>query len=159
MKIILTGGGTMGSVMPLLAVAEKLKFVRPATEFLFLGTSTGPEKPVVEKAGLTFRVIPAGKLRRYFSLKNLLTPFWVLGGLLQSLFIIRKFRPDAIVSAGGFVSVPVIWAGWLLRVPSMTHQSDVRPGLANLLMSRFVKKITVTFEESLKNFPKNKTIL
>ena len=81
----------MGSVIPLLAVAEKLKAIRPETEFLFLGTSQGPEKPVVEKAGLTFRVIPAGKLRRYFSLKNLLTPLWVLGGWLQSFYIIKKF--------------------------------------------------------------------
>lgn len=153
-KIILTGGGTMGSVTPLLAVAEEIKKHLPNCQFLWLGTKFGPEKKVVEKYGIVFKAIPSGKLRRYFSGWNFVDLFLITAGFLKSLFIVLKFKPQIILSVGGFVGVPVIWAGWLLRVPSLIHQQDVRPGLANKLTAPFAKIITVTFEESLKYFPK-----
>lgn len=149
----------MGSVSPLLAVAEKLKEVRPGAEFLFLGTRKGPERRVVEEKGLIFKAISSGKFRRYFSFRLLIDPFLVLLGLLQSIFIIRRFKPNLVIAAGSFISVPVVWAAGLLKVPALTHQQDIRPGLANLLMSRLVKIITVTFEESLKDFPADKAVL
>jgi len=152
-KFILTGGGTMGSVTPLLAVAEELKKREPSAEFLWLGTKSGPEKKLVELYNIKFAAIPAGKLRRYFSGWNFLTPFLIAAGFFKSLWMIFKFKPRMILSAGGFVAVPVIWAGWFLRVPSLVHQQDVRPGLANKLTAPFAKIVTVTFQESLKYFP------
>lgn len=153
-KLILTGGGTMGSVTPLLAVAEEIKKQIPDAEFLWLGTKSGPEKKMMEKADIAFKTIPSGKLRRYFSGWNFIDPFFILAGFLKSLWIILKFKPRIILSAGGFVGVPVIWAGWLLRVPSLVHQQDVRPGLANKLTAWFAKIVTVAFSDSLKYFPK-----
>lgn len=154
MRIILTGGGTMGSVTPLLAVAEELKKREASAEFLWLGTKSGPEKKVVESFGIKFRSVPAGKLRRYFSGWNFLMPFLLAAGFFKSLWLIFKFKPQMILSAGGFVAVPVIWAGWILRVTSLVHQEDLRPGLANKLTARFAKIITVTFSDSLKYFPR-----
>ncbi|MFA5128391.1 MAG: undecaprenyldiphospho-muramoylpentapeptide beta-N-acetylglucosaminyltransferase [Patescibacteria group bacterium] len=154
MKIILAGGGTMGSVTPLLAVAEELQKRTPDAEFLWIGTKNGPEKKVVEVYNIKFISVPAGKLRRYFSGWNFLMPFLIAAGFFKSLRLILKFKPQMILSAGGFVAVPVIWAGWVLRVPSLVHQQDVRPGLANKLTARFAKIITVTFSESLKYFPR-----
>jgi UDP-N-acetylglucosamine--N-acetylmuramyl-(pentapeptide) pyrophosphoryl-undecaprenol N-acetylglucosamine transferase len=154
LKIILTGGGTMGSVTPLLAVAEELKKQSLNAEFLWLGTKNGPERKMVEKYGLVFKAIPSGKLRRYFSGWNFLDPFLIAAGFFKSLWIIFKFKPQVILSAGGFVGVPAIWAGWLLRVPGLIHQQDVKLGLANKLTAPFAKIITVTFPESLKYFPK-----
>lgn len=151
-KFILTGGGTMGSVAPLLAVAEELKKREPGAEFLWLGTKKGPEKKVIESYNINFKAIPAGKLRRYFSGWNFFTPFLIAAGFFKSLWLILKFKPRMILSAGGFVAVPVIWAGWLLGVPSLIHQQDVRPGLANKLTAPFAKIVTVTFSESLKYF-------
>jgi UDP-N-acetylglucosamine--N-acetylmuramyl-(pentapeptide) pyrophosphoryl-undecaprenol N-acetylglucosamine transferase len=153
-KYILAGGGTMGSVTPLLAVTEELKKRTTDAEFLWIGTKGGPEKKVIESAGIKFASVPAGKLRRYFSGWNFLTPFLIISGFFKTFWLILKFKPQMILSAGGFVAVPVIWAGWILRVPSLVHQEDLRPGLANKLTARFAKIITVTFSESLKYFPK-----
>src|SRR3989339_1004187 len=152
MRIILTGGGTMGSVSPLLAIAEELKEKDASNEFLWLGTKNGPEKKFVKEAEILFRAIPSGKFRRYFSGWNFIDPFLIIAGFFSSLWIIFKFKPKIILSAGGFVGVPVIWAGWFLRVPSLIHQQDLRPGLANKLTAPFAKIITVAFSESLKYF-------
>lgn len=147
----------MGSVTPLLAVMEEWRKTEPATEFFWIGTKTGPEKVAVAEYGISFFAINSGKLRRYFSWQNFLDPFRIIGGFFQSLSLIKKIRPDVILTAGGFVSVPIVFAGWFYRVPSLVHQQDVVPGLANKLMASAAKKITVTLEESLKYFPKNKT--
>ncbi len=159
MRILLSGGGTLGSVSPLIAVAWELKRQRPETEFLWIGTKTGPEKKVISNYGWSFRAITAGKWRRYFSLSNFLDPFRVLIGFFQSLSQIRKFRPDLVLGAGGFVSVPVIWAASLSGIKSLIHQQDLRPSLANRILVGRAQKITITFPESLKYFPEVKTTL
>ncbi|PKL72537.1 undecaprenyldiphospho-muramoylpentapeptide beta-N-acetylglucosaminyltransferase [Candidatus Kuenenbacteria bacterium HGW-Kuenenbacteria-1] len=158
MKILLCGGGTMGSVSPLLAIAEEIKKQNNEVQFLWLGTKNGPEKKVIENYKIPFKEIFFGKLRRYFSWQNFIDIFKIKIAFFQSFFIILKFKPNIILSAGSFVAVPVIWAGWLLHIPCLIHQLDIRPTLANKLTSSFVKKITTTFEKSLKDFPKKKTI-
>jgi len=152
MKVILTGGGTGGSVTPLLAVANKIKEKQTKTEFLWIGTKHGPAGELVKANNIQFKAIFSGKLRRYFDWQNFTDPFLILIGFVQSLIIISRFKPAVIVSAGSFVSVPVIWAGWILRVPGLIHQMDLRPGLANKLMARFASRVTVTFEESVSDF-------
>jgi len=153
-KILLTGGGTGGSVTPLLAVAEELKNNSLPGEynFLWIGSNKGVESEMVKKAGIQFRHIHNGKFRRYFDLKNLIDPLFILFGFFEALWIIMKWKPDLILNAGSFVSVPVVWAGWLLRKPIITHQMDIRPGLANKLMSPFSDVVTVTFEKSLADY-------
>lgn len=158
MKILLTGGGTIGSVSPLLAIISKLKEKGIKTDSLFLGSYNGAEKELIENHKISYRPISSGKLRRYFSFKNFIEPFFIFLGFIQSFFIILKFKPDIIISAGSFISVPVVWAGWILKIPSLAHQQDVTPGLANKLMAKVASKITVTFEKSLKDFPENKVI-
>jgi UDP-N-acetylglucosamine--N-acetylmuramyl-(pentapeptide) pyrophosphoryl-undecaprenol N-acetylglucosamine transferase len=155
-KIFLTGGGTGGPVTPLLAVVDEFKIKTKPGEFNFLwvGTRQGIEIEMVKKAGVAFKAISSGKFRRYFSWRNIIDPIFIFVGFVESIVLITRFRPDLIMSAGGFVSVPVVWAGWLLRVPILIHQQDVRPGLANKLMSPFAKIITVTFETSLLDYPK-----
>lgn len=113
-------------------------------------------KKVVENYKIPFNIIFSGKLRRYFSWQNFIDIFKIKIAFWQSFFILSKFKPDIILSAGSFVSVPVIWAGWLLRIPCCIHQLDIRPTLANKLVAPFVKKITVTFEKSLNDFSKKK---
>lgn len=152
MNILLVGGGTAGSVSPLLAVAEEIKLNYPKANFLLVGTKTGPEKTMAESAGLDFVSIPAGKLRRYFSLRNFLVPFLVLAGFFKALKILKKFRPDCVFGAGSFVQVPVVWAAALKKIPVALHQQDVRPSLANNLCQIPAKKITVSFEASLTDF-------
>ncbi len=159
MRIVLVGGGTGGSVAPLLAMAEESRKRKPEAKFLFIGTRRGqPEKEMIKDYDFAFRSIYAGKLRRYLSWQNFLDIFRTKIGFFQSLFILKKFKPNLIIGAGGYVSVPVILAGWFLKIPSLIHQQDIIPSLTNKILSPFTKKITVSFEKSLCDFPKNKTV-
>src|SRR3989338_1608912 len=130
MKIVLTGGGTLGSVSPLIAVWQSLKEKDPSLETLFVGTKNGPEREFVKTWGLEFASVPSGKFRRYLSLQNLVDPFKTAGGMLKAFFVLKKFKPDVIFSAGGFVSVPVILAGKLLGARVVIHQLDLKPTLS-----------------------------
>jgi len=163
MKILYTGGGTLGSVSPLIAIHEKLKEKletrNQKLETLWLGTKFGPERAIVENEDIEFKPIISGKFRRYFDLQNLIDLFKIKFGFWQSLFIILKFKPDVILTAGSFVAVPVAWAGFFSGVPVFVHQQDVEVGLANKLMAPIAKKITVALEKSLQDFKKEKTFL
>ncbi|HOY55806.1 MAG TPA: UDP-N-acetylglucosamine--N-acetylmuramyl-(pentapeptide) pyrophosphoryl-undecaprenol N-acetylglucosamine transferase [bacterium] len=163
MKILFVGGGTMGSVSPLLAISQKIKAElgqrNESVGFLWLGTKSGPEREVVEKNNIRFQVVAAGKLRRYFDWHNVADVFNILVAMWQSFFILIKFRPQVILTAGSFVAVPVAVVGWILGVPIFVHQQDVEVGLANKIMSLLAKKITVALEESVRDFPARKTVL
>jgi len=158
-KILLSGGGTMGSVSPLIAVYCEIKKNYPETEFLFVGTAFGPEKATLAGYQITFQAIASGKFRRYFSWQNFFDPIKILAGFFQALKIIFKFKPAAVMVAGSFVGVPVAWAAWFCRVPVLVHQQDIIPGLANKLMANIASRITVAFEISLKDFQFKKTVL
>ena len=138
---------------PLLAVYDELKN-QGKFDFFWLGTKFGPEREMVEQAGIKFKPINCGKWRRYFSWRNLTDLFFIKIGFWQAFFIMLKSRPDLVMSAGSFVSVPVVWAAWLLRVPVLIHQQDIKAGLANKLMAPFAKVVTVAFEKSLADYGK-----
>ncbi len=148
--IFLTGGGTAGSVTPLLAIAEELS----EYDYLLLGTKSGPEETMAKNAKIKFQPILNGKLRRYFSWNNFVDIFKIFGAFSQSTWLVLKYKPALIISAGSFVSVPVVWAGWLFGIKILIHQQDARAGLANKLMALFADIITVTFEKSLKDYKK-----
>jgi UDP-N-acetylglucosamine--N-acetylmuramyl-(pentapeptide) pyrophosphoryl-undecaprenol N-acetylglucosamine transferase len=159
MKILFAGGGTMGSVSPLIAVYQKIKKREPETEFLFIGTDAGPERRAVESYRVNFKSISSGKWRRYFSWANLFDPLKIIIGFFQAFFIILKYKPNVVMVAGSYVGVPVAYAANFLRVPLLIHQQDILAGLANRLMANVANKITVSFEPSLKDFYRGKTIL
>jgi UDP-N-acetylglucosamine--N-acetylmuramyl-(pentapeptide) pyrophosphoryl-undecaprenol N-acetylglucosamine transferase len=106
--------------------------------------------------GIPYYPVASGKLRRYFSWQNFIDPFFILWGMLQSIVLCLRLRPDAVFSKGGFVSVPLVVAAWLLRVPVISHESDVTPGLANRLTYPFCRKICVTFEATVRYLPRGK---
>ena len=138
MRILFTGGGTLGPVTPLLAVAEELQ----RYTLYWIGTRHGPERELVKAAGITYQWIWAPKWRRYFDLRNLLVPFALLWSFKMAWWKLLRLRPEVIVTAGGYVGVPLVCAGWLLRIPSVLHNQDIRWSLANKLVAPFVKKIT-----------------
>ncbi|MFA6593857.1 MAG: undecaprenyldiphospho-muramoylpentapeptide beta-N-acetylglucosaminyltransferase [Candidatus Buchananbacteria bacterium] len=158
-KLLLSGGGTMGSVSPLVAVYQEIKKRQPDVEFLFVGTSAGPERGAVESYKIPFVSISSGKFRRYFSWQNFFDPFKVIIGFFQALKILLAFRPRAIMIAGAYVGVPLAWAAWLLKIPVLIHQQDIEVGLANRLMSPVAKKVTVAFDISLRDFKRGRAIL
>ncbi len=145
-KIILSGGGTGGSFTPLLAIFRDLK---SDYSFLFVGTYNGIERKVAEKENLKYRPILSGKWRRYFSFRNFFDIFKVFFAFWQSLLLLLQEKPSLIISAGGFVAVPLSWSARLLSIPVIVHQQDVVPGLANKLMAKASKVVTVTFPSAL----------
>ena len=142
----MTGGGTGGHVYPALPLIRLLK--EENYEISWIGSRDGMEKDLVEGWGITYKGISTGKLRRYFSLQNLTDIFRILKGCLQSFVYLRREKPGLVFSKGGFVSVPPVVAASCLGIPVMTHDSDVDPGLATKINSRFARKVFVAYEKS-----------
>jgi len=152
-KILMTGGGTAGSVTPLLGVVDKLKYDKEIV-FTWIGTKDGVERLMVERENIPYFAIASGRLRRYWTWQNFTDIFRIKLGFWQALILLKKIKPDLVMSAGGFVSVPVAWAAYFLRIPVLIHQQDVRAGLANKLMAPCSKVVTVVFEKSLQDYGK-----
>lgn len=157
MKILFCGGGTMGSVTPLLAIKEQLA-KQEKNQFLWVGTKDGPEKKVVENK-MIYKSIPCGKFRRYFSWRNFFDPFLIILGFLKSLWLIFRFKPDAVLTAGSFVCVPVVWAAAIFRKKIFVHQQDLKIGLANKLMKPCASIVTVAFDELSDKFKNKKVVV
>ena len=134
-KIIMTGGGTAGHVNPNLALIPSLE--KNNFEVKYIGSKDGIEKEIVKDANIPYYGISSGKLRRYFDLKNFSDPFKVVKGVFEAGKIMKKEKPDVVFSKGGFVSVPVVIAASLRKIPVVAHESDITPGLANKLSSPF----------------------
>ncbi len=154
-RVLLTGGGSGGHIYPLLAVAEA--FQKTAVEnnieldLRYLGPAD-PRSTILAEAGVKIHSLTYGKLRRYFSLLNLLDIPKFFLGLIQAFFKMFWLMPNVIFSKGGPGAFPVVLAGWFYRVPILIHESDAVPGLTNLLSARFAKRIAVGFENALKYF-------
>lgn len=140
--------------MPNLAIATALKKNQSSIQLLYVGSKSALDKRLVEGAHLPFTSIFTGKLRRYFSWRHFVDPFLVVLGFFQSLFIIIKFWPHAVFSKGGYVSLPVALAAFVLRRPIILHESDSRMGLANRILSHLSTKICVSFPDVMKQSPK-----
>lgn len=154
-SILFTGGGTAGHVIVNLALIPY--FQRKGWQIGYIGSKTGIERELIAQVpNVTYYPISTGKLRRYMSMENLKDPFKVLKGTLDAWRIIGKTKPDIIFSKGGFVSVPVIIAARFRRVPTIIHESDYTPGLANKLATPFAKKVLTTFPETLNYLPHKK---
>ena len=145
-RIVLTGGGSAGHVTPHLALLPHL--LKAGYDVHYIGTENGIERGMIEKLpGVTYHAVKSGKLRRYHDWKNFTDPFRVIAGAFQSAHLIRRLRPDVCFSKGGFVSVPVVIGAWLNRVPTLCHESDLTPGLANKICSKFAQRVATTFPE------------
>jgi len=156
-KIVLTGGGTAGHVTPNFALIPLLK--ERDYEITYIGSKDGIEKKLVATVGLPYYGISSGKLRRYFSWKNFTDPFRVVRGYFEARKLLKELRPDVVFSKGGFVTVPVVRAAGALKIPVITHESDMTPGLANKLNLKTAKKICCNFPETAKYLPEGKAVV
>ena len=156
-RIILTGGGTAGHVTPNIALLPRLKELN--YDIHYIGSYNGIEKELIEQLGIPYHGISSGKLRRYFSLRNFTDPFRVLKGFREAHRLIKLLKPDVIFSKGGFVSVPVVFAGKKCKVPTIIHESDMTPGLANKLSIPSATKVCCNFPETIPHLPEGKAVL
>ncbi len=140
----MVGGGSAGHVLPAVPVIEALE--RDGVEVSFVGTTIGLEARLIEPLGVAYHGIASGKLRRYWSWRNVTDVGRVLAGLFQSWRLLGRLRPDVVFSKGGFVSLPVVVAAWLRRIPVVAHESDRTLGLANRLAAPFVTVLCTQFD-------------
>jgi UDP-N-acetylglucosamine--N-acetylmuramyl-(pentapeptide) pyrophosphoryl-undecaprenol N-acetylglucosamine transferase len=163
MKLLITGG----HLSPALALIEELEKTKKEVEIVFVGRkypldrerTLSLEYKEINKKNLNFISIEAGRLTRTMSVSSFISIFKIPLGFIQAFFIINKQRPNLIMSFGGYLALPIVFWGYMFRVPIFTHEQTINPGLANSLISFFSKKIFVAFEEVKNNFPKNKTFV
>lgn len=163
MKIVLTGGGTGGHFYPLIAVADEIyaiaKEKRIITPELYF-TGTDPfDKGLLYDKKITFVAISAGKIRPYFSLRNIIDPFFTVWGCISAVIKLLGIYPDVIFSKGGYGSFPTIVAGVILRIPIIIHESDSVPGKVNKWAGKFASRIALSWPEAAKYFPEKKTAI
>ena len=146
--IAFTGGGTGGHIYPGLAVIERLK-QRIECRVVWIGSSVGMDRSIVESAGVEFIGVPSGKLRRYLSPRNLADFFRVGAGFVASRLALARLKPVLLFSKGGFVSVPPCAAAASLGIPVFTHESDYSPGLATRLNARWAERVLVAYPQTV----------
>lgn len=149
--VVFTGGGTFGHVGANLALIQALDPTRWTISYI--GSKNSIESSLIPKANIRFYRGFSGKLRRYFSLQNMVDIGWVLFGIIHAFFMIRKLNPHIIFSKGGYVAFPVVVAGWLNRVPVIIHESDITLGLTTRLSQRFARLVCLNFESTQKQVP------
>lgn len=156
-RILLTGGGTGGHIYPLVAVAEALKnLAGEAVEIFYVGSPHSLNREFIDR-GIKVKTILGGKLRRYFSLANLIDISKFLISLVQAWFLVLRFRPKVVFSKGGPGALPVVLTARFFGKPVIIHESDAVPGLTNRLSSRFAQRIAISFRSAAKFFPLSKT--
>lgn len=153
-KILFTGGGSAGHVLPNVALMEDL-LAQGNTELCYIGTN-GIEKSLISPLKIPFHTIECPKLIRgggFKSLRNnLKIPYAFLKAKKQAEEGLKEFRPDVVFSKGGYVSLPVVWAAKKLKIPCYTHESDFSAGLANKLAAKKCKAVFTSFPETAKRF-------
>lgn len=152
--VMLTGGGTLGSVTPILGMYEAWKKRDPEQEFVWVGTLRGPERALVEEAGIPFIPLLVPKAYRYFTWRWFFFPLLLVWSLVVSGVLLFRYRPSWILSAGAYVSVPLAWLAPLFKTRVAIHQLDYLPGLANVLMAPVSSLVTATWPITKEHFPK-----
>ena len=158
MKAIIVAGGTGGHIYPAIAIINKIKEKEPNSEILYIGTSDRMEKDIIPKLGIPFVGIEMKGLNR----KNVFSNFSVIKRFLNAVKKaekeIKKFSPDIVIGAGGYITAPVLYAAHKLKVPTLIHEQNSIPGVSNKFIGSFADKICVSLPNSLNLFPKKKTI-
>ena len=161
-SVVLTGGGSGGHIYPLFAVADalraKVEALGGATEFTYIGPRDSYAS-LIEGKGIAIRAISAGKVRRYFSIENVLDIPKFLIGAIQALWHLYVVMPDVVFSKGGTGAFPVVLAAWFYRIPVAIHESDAVPGLTNSASARFARKIFVSFPRAAERFDPTRTVV
>ena len=158
MRIIVSGGGTVGHIYPAITLIRTLQQRVPDAEFLYVGTKRGLESDIIPKEGLPFETIDLQGFERHFTLDNVRRAAKAMLGVAKARHVVKHFHPDAAIGTGGYVCGPILLAASLAGVPTLIQEQNVVPGITNKLLSRFVTKIATGTEEAMRHFPAAKTV-
>lgn len=159
MKIVIAGGGTGGHIFPAISIAEEFMRCSDDNEILFVGTNHGMEKDLIPALGFDLKIINSGGIIGkgfIYKLKSLIS---ALGGVFASFRILRSFKPDIVLGVGGYVSGPTVLSAYLNFIPTAICEQNTVPGVTNRILSKFTRKIFVTFRDSINYFPENKVVV
>jgi len=152
MKVLLSGGGTGGHVYPAICIGRAIERQEQGTELLFVGTEKGMEMEIVPKEGIRMRTIKIRGIKRSISIDNIKAFFEIFSGLYGSLKIINEYKPDVVIGTGGYVCGPVLLMAALKGIPTIIHEQNAMPGVTNKILSKFVKRVAVTYKGTEKYF-------
>ena len=158
MKVVITAGGTGGHIFPALALISKLKEKEKDVDILYIGTTNRMEKDIIPKEGIPYIGIEMKGLNRKNIFKNIDVMKTYLKAVSKAKAELTKFKPDIVIGFGGYISAPVIYAAHKLKIKTIIHEQNSIPGVSNKFLSRYVDKVLVSFKESIKDFPNDKTI-
>lgn len=159
MKVVISAGGTGGHIYPALAIINKIKKEEPNSEFLYIGTHNRMEKDLIPSMNIPYEAIEITGFIRKLTIENFNTLKRFIKARKKCLQIIKDFNPDIVIGAGGYVTAPVIWAAKKLGHKTFIHEQNSVIGLSNKYLTRYVDKVGVSFESTIKEFPKEKVIL
>jgi len=152
MKVLIAAGGTGGHIYPGIAVANELMRRDPSSEVLFVGTSRGLEKKIVPENGFQLALIVSAGLKNVGIIGKVKGLGVLPISFIEAAKLIREFKPDVVVGAGGYVSGPVLLTASLFRYPTLVMDSNALPGYTNRRLARFIDKAALTFEEAVPYF-------
>ncbi len=160
MKIVLAGGGSGGHFYPLIAISEAIRDIVREKNLLqvklYYLASSPYNAGILFDNEIEFHKIHAGKIRRYFSIQNAIDFVVTAYGFIEAFFKVFAIFPDVVVSKGGFMSLPVVYAAHILRIPIVIHENDSVPGRANLFAGKYAKRIALSFPEAADYFVNKK---
>ena len=159
MRLLLAGGGTGGHLFPAVALAEELKNEEPDAEILFVGTERGIESRILPKLGFPLEHISIEGFVGKSVVRKLGFFLMLVRGVVQSLRILKRFRPDVVVGVGGYASAPVLLAAQLKGTATLIHEQNAIPGLANRLLGRLARRVCLSFEDTQDFFPAAKVLV
>ncbi len=158
MKIILAGGGSGGHFYPLIAITESIRDIVKERNLLQAKVYYLANSPynagILFDNEIEFHKIYAGKIRRYFSIQNAIDIVLTAIGFVVAFFKVFSIFPDVVVSKGGFMSLPVVFAAKILRIPIVIHENDSVPGRANLLAGKYATRIALSYPEAAEYYRK-----
>ncbi|MCI0453544.1 MAG: undecaprenyldiphospho-muramoylpentapeptide beta-N-acetylglucosaminyltransferase [Candidatus Dadabacteria bacterium] len=159
MKVIIAGGGTGGHVFPAISIAEEILKRNAENKVLFVGTEKGLERKLLSKRDYPIEFISSRGIKGKGFIESFRSIASALKGLLDSLRILKRYKPDLVLGVGGYVSGPVVLAASLLSIPTAICEQNSVPGITNRVLSRFVKRVFASFEDNVRFFPQKKTIV
>ncbi|MDF7638808.1 undecaprenyldiphospho-muramoylpentapeptide beta-N-acetylglucosaminyltransferase [Lactobacillus sp. ESL0791] len=161
MRVIFTGGGTGGHIYPIMAIIDRLKQQKIASndEILFVGTKKGLEAKIVPAAGVNFTTIDIQGFNRKHLLKNFTTVNLFIKATKRAKKILTAFKPDVVVGTGGYVSGALVYAAAKMHIPTMIHESNSVVGVANKFLGHYVDKICYTFDDAATQFAEKEKLV
>ncbi|UCH82203.1 MAG: undecaprenyldiphospho-muramoylpentapeptide beta-N-acetylglucosaminyltransferase [Nitrospiraceae bacterium] len=159
MNIVIAGGGTGGHIFPALAVARELRNTIDNVSITFVGTVRGIESRIIPKEGYDIRFIRSEGLVGRDVVSTCRSLSRLPMSLLDSRRILKEIHPDLVLGVGGYSSGPLVFCARLMGIPSLIHEQNTLPGLTNRILGKIADIIAVTYHESMKYFPPEKTYL